>query len=104
MVTSILFPDRMAEYSGFDDYFQSRRKWFYGLLAVIFLVDLIDTAIKGAGHFRSLGIEYPIRQASLAILAIVGAVVANRTYQAVFVSVALIYEIVWILRMFEIMG
>jgi hypothetical protein len=43
-----------------------RRKWFYGLLAGKFLIDLVDTAIKGREHFISLGVEYPIRQLLLA--------------------------------------
>jgi hypothetical protein len=35
-VASLLFPDKMDEYASFGDYFQSRRRWFYGLLTVIF--------------------------------------------------------------------
>jgi hypothetical protein len=62
LLASLLFPDKMDEYASFGDYLQSRRRWFYGLLTVMFLIDLIDTAIKGREHFASLGLEYPIRQ------------------------------------------
>jgi hypothetical protein len=65
-IASLLFPDNMDDYTGFADYFQSRHKWFYGLLAGMFLIDLVDTAIKGREHFISLGVEYPIRQLLLA--------------------------------------
>lgn len=34
---ALLFPDRMDEYSGFAEYFHPRQKWFYGLLAALFL-------------------------------------------------------------------
>ena len=68
---ALLFPDRMDEYSGFAEYFHSRQKWFYGLLAALFLADLIDTAIKGAAHFSAFGIGYPIRQSVLAALALI---------------------------------
>jgi hypothetical protein len=35
-VASLLYPDKMDEYASFGDYFQSRRRWFYGLLTVCF--------------------------------------------------------------------
>ncbi len=54
-IASVLFPDRMEEYSGYEDYFQSRRHWFYGLLALMFVVDVVDTALKGAAHFTRSG-------------------------------------------------
>jgi hypothetical protein len=103
-VASLLFPDKMDEYDGFGDYFQSRRRWFYGLLTVVFLVDLIDTAIKGREHFESLGLEYPIRQALLAGGAIVAVLWSNKRYQAVFVAVALIDQVIWIVRRFNAPG
>lgn len=100
---SILFPDRMDEYSGFADYFHSRRKWFYGLLGGLFVVDLIDTAVKGTAHFQALGLEYPIRQAVLVAMAIAAMFIADRRYHAVFVSLGLIAEIYWILSQFEVL-
>lgn len=103
-IASLLFPDRMEEYSGFADYFQSRRRWFYGLLALMFLVDMVDTAIKGMDHFRSLGIEYPIRQTVFALCSIAGMFVASKTYQAVFVTVGLAYQAWWILRLFDVLN
>jgi hypothetical protein len=103
-VASLLFPDKMDEYDGFGDYFQSRRKWFYGLLTVVFLVDFVDTAFKGREHFQSLGVEYPIRQTLLAAGAIVAVLWGNKRYQAVFVAVALIDQVIWIARMFNAPG
>lgn len=100
-IASLLFPDRMEEYSGYEDYFHSRRRWFYGLLAVMFLVDMVDTAVKGSEHFHSLGIEYPIRQSAFAICSIVAIFVPGKTYQAIFVSVGLVYQAWWILRLFD---
>jgi hypothetical protein len=86
---ALLFPDRMDEYSGFAEYFHSRQKWFYGLLGALFLADLLDTAIKGAEHFSSFGISYPIRQAALFVLAIAAMFIANRRYHGAFVLVAI---------------
>lgn len=104
MIASLLFPDRMEEYSGYEDYFQSRRKWFYGLLALLFVTDVVDTALKGADHFHSLGIEYPIRQAGLATCSLIAMFVASKTFQTVFVTLAVIYQISWILRLFDVLS
>lgn len=40
---AILFPDDLAEYTGYRDYFMSRRRWFFGLLATAYVVDVADT-------------------------------------------------------------
>ena len=103
-VCAILFPDRMDEYAGYADYFQSRQRWFYGFLAALFVIDVIDTVLKGADHFRSLGPEYPYKQAALFALAIVAMVVRNRRYHQIFVAAALIAQTWFILAEFEILG
>lgn len=100
---AILFPERMDEYSGFAEYFHSRRKWFYGLLGSLFLVDLIDTAVKGADYFATLGIIYPIRQGVLFASSVAAMFIADRRYHAVFVLVGLAAEIYWILSQFEVL-
>jgi hypothetical protein len=103
LISSLLFPDHMDEYSGYEDYFQSRRRWFYGLLTLTFLVDLIDTAIKGSAHFQSLGLEYPIKQAAYAACSIAAIFIASKRYQALFVTVGLLYQASWILRLFDVL-
>ncbi len=100
---SILFPDRMDEYSGFADYFHSRQKWFYALLASLFVVDVVDTALKGSEHFRSLGVEYPIRQGVLFGLAMIAMFIKDRRYHAAFAVVCIVAEVVWILRQFDVL-
>ncbi|GGE52411.1 hypothetical protein GCM10007276_31760 [Agaricicola taiwanensis] len=104
MLAALLFPDRMDEYKGFEDYFQSRRRWFYGLLGLMFIFDVIDTRIKGIAHFEALGIEYPIRQAAFALCAVIAIFMPGKTFQAIFVSVGIIYQITWILRLFDVLS
>jgi len=101
-IATLLFPDAMEEFSGHADYFHARQRWFYGFLSCIFLVDLVDTALKGMEHFQSLGIEYPIRQIIFFILSLIAIAVRNRRYHFTFVAVGLIYQASWILRQFEI--
>jgi hypothetical protein len=95
-ISTLLFPDQMDDYAGFEDYFHSRARWFYGLLAVVFLVDIADSLVKGIDHFRSLGVFYPIRQCLLAGLAVIGMFVSRRSFHIGFALFAILIEIWWI--------
>ncbi len=103
LVCSLLFPDQIDDYSGYDEYFQSRRGWFYGLLCTLFLIDMADTAIKGSAYFASLGIEYPIKQCSFAAGAILAVYAPGRRYQGAFVLICLLYQFTWILRLYDVL-
>ena len=67
------------------------------------LVDLIDTLLKGETYFRSLGWEYPTRNVVYIVLCIIAAITATRRFQAVFVSIGLIYQISWIFRLYDVL-
>ncbi len=97
---TLLFPDSMEEYTGYRDYFLSRRKWFFGLMALTEVADLVDTFIKGPDHFLLYGIEYPIQTACFFIFSIIAMLTDSRRYHAVFVTCALIYQITFMLRHF----
>jgi hypothetical protein len=101
LLSALLFPDSMADYVGYEDFFISRRRWFFGLLAVSYLFDIIDTLIKGEAHFARFGSEYLIRTPLFVGLCVVAAITPNRTFQAVFVVFTLIYQVSWILRLFD---
>jgi hypothetical protein len=60
---------------GVVHYFMSRRKWFFGLLAATFLLDLIDTRLKGGSYFH-----------------------------AVFVACALVYLVIWMFQRYLILS
>ncbi|WP_117191308.1 hypothetical protein [Rhizobium terrae] len=98
---ALLFPTSMQDYDGYEHYFLSRRKWFFSFLAGLLVTDLLDTALKGAEYFASLGPEYPIRTAIYIVLALVAAATANRRYHAAFVAFALLYQLYWIFRVYD---
>lgn len=101
LLCTLLFPDRMEEYAGFRGYFLSRRRWFFGLLALVFAADLVDSAIKGLEHFRAYGTEYPIRNGVFIALCLIAAFIEDRRFHAAFVAAALLYQVSWVLRQFE---
>jgi len=97
----LIFPTTIEDYGGYEEYFISRRRWFFGMLAVTYVVDFLDTLLKGKEYLAALGWEYPVRNAVYVVLCIVAAWTANRRFHAVFVSAGLIYQITWIFRLYD---
>lgn len=101
LACAMLFPDSMAGYKGYEDYFMSRRGWFFGIVIAVFIFDFLDTAMKGADHFRSLGPEYPSRNLALMGLLAAGIYLRNQKAQLALVAVALIIQTAFILIQFD---
>jgi len=102
LLCSMLFPDSMDEYSGFEEYFISRRKWFFGIFAFSFIIDLADTALKGTAYFNGLGIEYPIRNCIYIALCIMAMFIRSNRFQLGFVIASLIYQLSYIFRLYHL--
>jgi hypothetical protein len=98
---ALLFPDDIEEYGGYEEYFVSRRKWFFGLLALTFVFDLVDTLLKGTAHFERYGVEYLVRTPIQIALCAAAMIIANRRFHVAFVAASLLYEGSWILRLFR---
>jgi len=98
---TLLFPSDLKDYSGYEDYFISRRKWFFGFLAATFVADIIDTTLKGSAYLNSFGIEYPIRITGGLVLCFIGMFIRNRRIQFVLLAVSLLYQISFILRLYS---
>jgi hypothetical protein len=97
---TLLFPSDLKDYSGYEDYFLSRRKWFFGFLAATFVADVIDTALKGPGYLHSFGMEYPIRIAINLTLCFVAMFAKSRRIQLGVLAVSLLYHIYFILQVY----
>ncbi|MGH6862175.1 MAG: hypothetical protein ACRECY_18140, partial [Phyllobacterium sp.] len=101
LACSLLFPDSMEGYTGYADYFMSRRGWFFGIFISIFVFDFIDTAMKGSDHFRSLGMEYPLRNLLLIALLGLGIYTQRQKAQLALLAFALITQAAFILVQFD---
>jgi len=102
-VAAVLYPDDMAEYSSYKDYFLARRTWIYGLLALMFVFDLIDTRLKGIDHFNALGLPYLIRQVTMIALILGGIRATRQTYHVALVGIVLLSQIWLIVSNFSIL-
>jgi hypothetical protein len=98
---TLLYPDRLDEYGGYANYFHARQGWFYGLLAALAAIDLVDSWLKGAAHFAAFGPYYPYRQGAFVLTALAAIFVRDRRAHLAFVIVALAAEVWWILSRFR---
>ncbi|HNT38592.1 MAG TPA: hypothetical protein PKO45_05680 [Rubrivivax sp.] len=101
LLAALLFPDSMAGYEGYVDYFLARRAWFFGVLAATYMLDIVDTLLKGEAHFARFAREYLIRTPILLVLCIVAARTDSRRFHVGFVAAVLIYQFSWIFRLFD---
>ncbi|MBB1059765.1 hypothetical protein [Marilutibacter spongiae] len=101
LLCTLLFPDDLREYAGYRDYFMSRRRWFFGLMALSYVVDLGDTLIKGREYLGNLGTEYLLRNATFIVLCLVATRTRSQVFHRAFVAGALLYELSWIYRLYD---
>jgi hypothetical protein len=103
LMATLLIPDEIGEYADYADYFISRRRWFFGLLALTAPVDLIDTLAKGPAYYHSLGPEYPFRLVGLVVLCAVAVWVKDRRIHIALAAFYLVYFVSWILRSYRVL-
>jgi hypothetical protein len=104
LTCALLFPDDFEGYGSYEEYFYSRRRWFFGLMIAFFLVDFIDTLIKGAEYFASLGVEYPVTQGVQITGCAIAFATTNRRYHAGFAVAILAYQLLWAMRNYGTIG
>ena len=101
LLCAFTFSGSADQYPSYRDYFYSRRHWFFGVLALVYAVDLWDTWIKGPDYFHSFGIEYPLRNISHFFLCLLAIFIRHPGFHGCLVVFALAYQISWIVRQFE---
>ena len=101
LLAALLFPDNISEYEGYEDFFLKRRHWFFTILAVTFLLDIVDTLVKGEPYFDTLGIQYLVQVPAGIVLAIVAIRTPNRSFHLGLVILHLCYQAWWIYLLFN---
>jgi hypothetical protein len=72
LICALLFPSNLEGYEGYNDYLLSRRRWIYGLMLFVLVLDTFDTLVKGVDYFLSLGAFYVFAQVMFAIVTLAG--------------------------------
>lgn len=101
LLCALLVPEDISDYAGFRDYFMQRRLWFFGAMTAMYVLDVIDTWVKGAAYAHSLGPEYAVRRAIAIPLCLIAMRTRNRYYHAGFAVLALAYQIAVISRLYQ---
>lgn len=71
------------------------------MLAASFVADIFDTLLKGKDYFLQATWEYPVRNAVHFILCLVAMVVASKKFHATLVILFILYELFYILRLYD---
>jgi len=101
LLAALLFPDNVSEYNGYEGFFLSRRKWFFSLFSLTFVFDIVDTMLKGPDHLAHFGYEYAIQIPVSLIMCGFALWTANRRFHYAFAILHFIYQLTWILRLFN---
>jgi hypothetical protein len=100
LMAALLFPDNIDDYDGYEDFFLKRRHWFFAIFGLTFLLDIVDTLIKGEPYFDTLGLDYLVQVPIGLLLAGIAIWTANRRFHLGLVIVQLIYQAWWIYILF----
>ena len=92
-LSALLFPQDLDEYQGYQDYFLSRRRWFFGFVALTEALDVVDTLIKGEAICDRWDWNISPRIGVFILLCAVAATTRNLRFHALFVFAAVAYEI-----------
>ncbi len=104
-IAYVIFPSNISDYEdSYKVYFYSRKNWFFSFLGFSFLLDIIDTWIKGRQYFLHSGPEYDIRIILHIILCLLAIKINNRRFHAGLVIFFILYEIVYIARSLPTIG
>ena len=104
LLCTLFFPDEMDDYEGFREYFYSRRRWIFGFLCLLFVVDVADTLIKGVPYLRALGPVYYVRTVLYLVLSLIAMKTDSRRFHAAFAVFATADEIGYIWTSFYTLG
>ena len=98
---SLLLPEQLDDYKDYESYYYYRKKWFFGTLGLLFLLDFVDTFIKGWIYYSEhYTIAYPIRNIVHIILCLIAMSTSSRKYHSLIVILFILYEFFYIYRFF----
>jgi hypothetical protein len=100
----LLFPEEIADYDSFREYFYSRRKRIFRLMTILFVVDLAATLTRGSAYLHALGLFYYVRTALYVLLSVAAIKIKNEHFHAWFAVFETAYEVALILKYYMTVG
>lgn len=103
-LAALLVPQHLTEQADLKEYYYSHRKWSFGTMALIQVVDFGDTIVKGWSYFLSLGPEYPLRNLGVLVLSLIAIRTRSERFHSFTVILLTGYQLFWIMRHFNRVG
>ncbi len=104
LLCEILFPRRGDEVADFEEYFMSIRKWFYGLLLAVTVIDVGESFLKGPDYMERLGQMYWGLIITLVAIAIIGSLRSGRRLHGFLALIALVFQSVQLLTTYPLLN
>lgn len=101
LLCSTLFPEHVSSQLDNRNAFFRQRVWFFGLMAISYLVDVVDTWLKVGNNelYPPFMIrEYLFRTPIFVILCLIAMRTKRLSYHVFFIAISLIYQVSWIMR------
>lgn len=98
LLAALLFPDNIGEYGSYEAFFLQRRWWFFGIFGLTFLLDVVDTMIKGIDYWSRFAADYLIQVPMGLAICVVGCLTRRRGIQLALAVVHLAYQVYWMSR------
>lgn len=92
----LLFPDPMEEGTNFKRHFLNNRRAFFVLGAMLPLLDVMDTGLKGWNHLAAQGWIYPLTIALTFVLNLVAARTEREVFHKFYAVFLLVYLMAFI--------
>ncbi len=99
MLSALVFPEDITEYRDYEDFFMSRRKWFYGFFALAVVFDVLDSALKGWNNFIIFDPENAVAIPVALILCIFCLRSSIARVLPTVASIQFLYQVSWMVRM-----
>jgi hypothetical protein len=102
IAAQLLPPDWEEKPLDFPVTYYRNHRLIFGLLVFYPLIDMLDTGLKGAAHFRSLGIGSPFVSTAMALFCAAAAVVTSRKIQFICMIGVLLTVLSFIFEVFSV--
>ncbi|SHG03969.1 hypothetical protein SAMN04487965_3166 [Microbulbifer donghaiensis] len=93
---ALLFPEKNSDPKDYRVLFYERRKWFFAVLALVFLIDIGDSLLKGMGYLLGLGHIYLYRNLLFFVACLVAIATRSPRYHATFAVSGILFQIYWL--------
>lgn len=96
----ILMPHEFPDGGDFRDHYYARRRWFFGLFVLVYVIDVFDTLLKGTDHFMTRPLYYFVSTAVYIALCVVAMFWSNARFHGAFAVGAIVFQFSWFIRTF----